>query len=70
MALHLFALAEYFSSENCQQTVIQCFSSLPYSYYENKKTCHSHGVKQRFSRRCGVVLDGKTYECHAHTCPE
>jgi len=65
--LHPFALAEDFSSVNCQQTVIQCCSYLPYSYDENKKTFHSHGVKQRFGRRCGVVLDGKTYEHYART---
>lgn len=64
MALQPLALAENFSSENCQQTVIQCFSPLPYSYDENK-TFHSPGVKKRFSSRSGVVLDGETYE-HYH----
>lgn len=69
MALHPFALAENFSSENCQQMVIQCFSSLPYSHYEDKNNFHSHGIKQRSNMRCGVGLAWKTYECYAHTSP-
>lgn len=70
LALHPLALAENFNSENCQQTTIQCFSFFPYSYYENETTFRSHGIKQRFSRRCGVVLDGKTCEHCAQTPPE
>lgn len=41
-----------------QFTVIQSFSPLPFLYYENKNTFHTHSVKQRFSRKRGVAWLG------------
>lgn len=56
--MHPFALDENSSLKNYQFTVIQSFSPLPCSYYEYKNTFHTHGVKQRFSGRCGVAWLG------------
>lgn len=58
MTLHPFALNENFSLKYYQFTVIQSFSPLPHSYYENKNTFHTQSVKQRSSRRCGVARLG------------
>lgn len=55
MTLHPFALNENFSLNCYQVTVIQSFSPLPHSYYENKNTFHTQSVKQRLSRRWGVA---------------
>lgn len=41
-----------------QFTIIQSFSPLPFLYYENKNTFHTHSVKQRFSRKRGVAWLG------------
>lgn len=67
MTLHPLASDENFSLKNYQFTVIQSFSPLPYSYYENKNTFHRHGVKQRYSRRCGVAwLGNPVNTMHIH----
>lgn len=58
MTRHLFASDENFSLKYYQLTVIQSFSPLPCSCYQNKNTFHTHGANQRFSRRHGVAWLG------------